>query len=284
MRNIVRGADAVVAEIAAGQHGVIHVGQLLAAGLSRAGVSRRVGAGRLHPIHHGVYAVGHTGLGNRGRWKAATLALGSRAVLSHGSAAELWGMLPESRRVPQVILPGAGARPRRGGIDAHRSVMLARREATIRDGIPVTTPARTLADLRRTAPAALVRKARREAEYLRLPLAAGERGDGTASGLEHAFLSLCRDHRLPEPEVNVGVDPYTVDFLWRPQRLVVELDGYRAHSGWQAFQDDHVRDTRLAARGYYVQRFSDWQVDSEPDAVIRTLRTLIDRLTPARAV
>jgi very-short-patch-repair endonuclease len=84
--------------------------------------------------------------------------------------------------------------------------------------------------------------------------------------------------------VNVGVDPYTVDFLWRPQRLVVELDSYRAHSGWQAFQDDHVRDTRLAARGYYVQRFSDWQVDSEPDAVIRTLRTLIDRLTPARAV
>ena len=82
--------------------------------------------------------------------------------------------------------------------------------------------------------------------------------------------------------MNVPLDPYTVDFLWRRQRLVVELDGYRAHSGWQAFQDDHVRDTRLAERRYYVQRFSDWQIDREPDAVIRTLRGLIDRLTPAR--
>ena len=82
--------------------------------------------------------------------------------------------------------------------------------------------------------------------------------------------------------MNVPLDPYTVDFLWRRQRLVVELDGYRAHSGWQAFQNDHVRDTRLAERRYYAQRFSDWQIDSEPDAVIRTLRGLIDRLTPAR--
>jgi hypothetical protein len=96
MRNIVRGPDAVVAEIAARQHGVIHIVQLLAAGLSRAGVSRRVAAGRLHPIHHGVYAVGHTGLSNRGRWKAATLALGSQAVLSHRSAAELWGCCPRA--------------------------------------------------------------------------------------------------------------------------------------------------------------------------------------------
>jgi len=284
MRNVRPGPDAAVAEIAADQHGVIHIVQLLAAGLSRAGVARRAAAGRLHPVHHGVYAVGHTGLAPRGRWKAATLALGPAAVLSHRSAAELWKMLPENGQVPHVTVPGAGNRSRRRGIHAHRSISLVRAEATMRDGIPVTTPARTLADLRRIAPPALFRKARREAEYLRLPLAASDRGDGTASGLEHAFLRLCRRHRLPEPEVNVRIDRYTVDFLWRPQRLVAELDGYRAHSGWQAFQDDHVRDTRLAARGYYVQRFSDWQIDSEPDTVIGTVRALIARLTPARAV
>lgn len=191
-------------------------------------------------------------------------------------------MLKERGGVPHVTVPGAGDRPRRRGLTVHRSSTLTTAETTLRDGIPVTTPARTLADLSRTTPSALVRKARREAEYLRLPLADSARGDGTASGLEHAFLRLCRRHRLPEPEVNVPLDPYTVDFLWRRQRLVVELDGYRAHSGWQAFQNDHVRDTRLAERRYYVQRFSDWQIDSEPDAVIRTLRGLIDRLTPAR--
>ena len=282
MRDKPRGADPLVARIAARQHGVIHIGQLLSAGLSRAGVARRVAAGRLHPVHRGVYAVGHNGLAARGRWKAATLALGPTAVLSHRSAAELWGMLKERGGLPHVTIPGSGDRPRRRGLAAHRSSTLTRTETTLRDGIPVTTPSRTLADLLRTESPALVRKARREAEFLRLPLGDGDRGDGTASGLEHAFLRLCRRHRLPEPEVNVTLGPYTVDFLWRRQRLVVELDGYRAHSGWQAFQDDHVRDTRLAERRYYVQRFSDWQIDSEPDAVIRTLRGLINRLTLAR--
>jgi very-short-patch-repair endonuclease len=284
MRNKHRGRDTVIAQIAARQHGVIHIRQLLAAGLSRPGVARRVAASRLHPVYRGVYAVGHSGLSVRGRWKAATLALGPTSILSHRSAAELWRMLPESRRFPHVIVPGAGDRSRRRGIYAHRSISLVKGEATSRDGIPVTTPARTLADLRRTLSAGLVRKARREAEYLRLPLAGADRGDGTASGLEHAFLRVCRRHRLPEPEVNVELDGFTVDFFWRPQRLVVEVDGYRAHGGWQAFQEDHVRDTRLAAAGHYVQRFSDWQIDHEPAAVIRTMRLLIDRLTPSPAI
>jgi very-short-patch-repair endonuclease len=281
MRNIARGPDAVVTEIAARQHGVIHIRQLLAAGLSRAGVSRRVAAGRLHSVHHGVYAVGHAGLSNRGRWKAATLALGPTAVLSHRSAAELWGMLKEIGGLPHVTLPGAGDRPRRKDRWTHRSSTLTRTETTIHDGIPVTVPARTLADLRRTVSPALVRKARREAEYLRLPLSPADRGDGTASGLEHDFLRLCRRHRLPEPEVNIRVDSFTVDFLWRRHRLVVEVDGYGAHSGWQAFQDDHVRDTRLATLGHHVQRFSDWQIEHEPANVIRTLRILLERLAPA---
>src|SRR5690606_7261596 len=91
-RNLVE-ADRLVARIAARQHGVISVRQLHAAGLDSAAIARRVTRGLLHRIHRGVYAVGHRGLTARGRWKAATLACGEGAVLSHRSAAELWGML-----------------------------------------------------------------------------------------------------------------------------------------------------------------------------------------------
>ena len=282
MRNIVQGGagpDALIAAIAAGQHGVADTAQLLSAGLSRPGVARRVAAGRLHPVHRGVYAVGHAGLSSRGRWRAATLALGERAVLSHWSAAELWAMLPDRGRIPHVTVPGPGDRSRRRGIAGHRSTSLSPAQTTVCDRIPVTTPARTLDDLARVAPAYLVRRARRQAEYLKLPLGPGHRSDGTRSDLESAFLLRCRRGGLPPPRIGVRIGPYTVDFLWPEQRLVVETDGYAAHAGWQAFQDDHVRDSRLTARGYYVQRFSDWQLTHEPELVMRTLRDLLERLT-----
>jgi very-short-patch-repair endonuclease len=275
MRNKVRGADAAVAEIAARQHGVVHISQLIAAGLTKQGITRRVAAGRLHRIHRGVYAVGHQGLSSRGRWKAATLALGPTAVLSHTSAAELWGMLRERHGYPHVTLPGTGDRPRRRKIVTHRSATLTRADVTICDGIPVTNPSRTLGDLPRTVEAKLVRAARRQAEFDRLPLGADHRTDRTRSELEREFLRLCRRHRLPPPEVNANVGPFTVDFLWRQELLIVEIDGYGAHSGRQAFRDDRVRDARLAVDGFRVQRFSDWQLEHEPGAVIKTVRSLL---------
>lgn len=83
----------MIARIAAHQHGVITYGQLLWAGLSRAAIHRRVRSGRLFRVHRGVYALGHAGIGNKGRWKAATLAYGDGAVLSHVSAAALWRLI-----------------------------------------------------------------------------------------------------------------------------------------------------------------------------------------------
>ena len=159
------GGDALIARIAARQHGVIHISQLLACGLTHQGINRRVRAGRLHRIHRGVYAVGHAGLSNHGHWKAATLALGPTAVLSHQSAAELWGMLKPRGGHPHVTLPGNGDRPRRNGHSAHRSSTLTKAETAMRDGIPVTTPTRTLEDL----PADRARRARRQAEFDRPP-------------------------------------------------------------------------------------------------------------------
>lgn len=271
------GGDASAAEIASRQHGVIHISQLLACGLSRDGVLRRVRAGRLHRIHRGVYAVGHAGLSSRGRWKAATLALGANAVLSHQSAAELWGMLRERHGYPHVTVPGTADRPRRDRIVTHRSTTLTRRDTTIKDGIAVTTPSRTLKDLPQILEPKLVRAARRQAEFDRLPLGTEHRTDRTRSELERELLCLCRRHRIPQPEVNVKIAGFTVDFLWRPQRLIVEVDGYGAHSGRQAFIDDRIRDARLAVAGYRVQRFDGWQLANEPKAVAQTLRVLIAR-------
>jgi predicted transcriptional regulator of viral defense system len=86
--------DRLVAQIAARQHGVVTFAQLLSAGLTPKGITRRVAAGRLHRLYRGVYAVGHAGLSSEGRWFAAVAACGERTVLSHRSAAELLRLLP----------------------------------------------------------------------------------------------------------------------------------------------------------------------------------------------
>ncbi|HEX5989685.1 MAG TPA: DUF559 domain-containing protein [Solirubrobacterales bacterium] len=137
---------------------------------------------------------------------------------------------------------------------------------TVRDRIPVTTVARTLADLPSTLPARLVRRAIRQAEFLGLGL--GEiTSDRTRSELERHFLRLCRRYALPLPEVNVRINGMTVDFLWRRERLIVETDSYATHGGTVAFEDDRDRDLRLRRSGYSVHRFSERHLEAEPAVV-----------------
>ena len=97
--------------------------------------------------------------------------------------------------------------------------------------------------------------------------------DGTRSEPEGEFLVVCRRHRLPPPEVNQRIGPFTVDFLWRRERLVVEVDGWTAHRGRQAFEDDHVRDLYLRTHGYRVLRFTARQVEREPGVVAAMVLT-----------
>ena len=132
--------DLIVARIAGRQHGVISTAQLRRAGLSASAIDRRVRAARLFRVHRGVYAVGHPELTDRGRWKAATLALGGRAVLSHRSAAELWEMLRARGGLPHVSVPYPAAPAKRTDIRIHRSRSLAAARTTSRHGIPVTMP------------------------------------------------------------------------------------------------------------------------------------------------
>ncbi len=273
------GPDLVVAGVAGRQHGIVSVEQLYAAGLSRSAVKRRVSAGRLHRVHRGVYAVGHVAIGNEGRWMATVLACGARSALSHRSAAELWGLLgPGPGPIHVISSSSAGRRPGRG-ICLHRSSSLSDAETTLRDGIAVTTPARTIEDLRRTASVDEVRRAVREAEFRRLELGgvANEVGELTRSALERRFLRLCRRHRLPDPEVNAHVGPFEVDFTWRDQRLVVETDGWRSHGTRTSFESDRARDIELRLLGFDVVRLTYRQVTDQPAATAAKLRKLLSR-------
>ncbi len=125
MRTQLAKPDAVIAGIAARQHGVLTFAQLVGAGLSRGAIARRAAAGRLHRVHRGVYAVGHVGLSNEGRWMAAVLVCGLGAVLSHRSAAELWTLLGPAGGLIDVTVPTVNGRGRRSGLRIHRSPSLA---------------------------------------------------------------------------------------------------------------------------------------------------------------
>jgi very-short-patch-repair endonuclease len=289
--------DALISEIAGRQHGAVSAAQLIEIGVPRYAIRTRIRRRRLHRIHRGVYAVGHPALSQKGRLMAAVLAAGRRpgeegspldhwdAAVSHRSAAYLWQLLPHQEGSVDVIVRGDGGRRRRAGIRVHRSISLQESEVTLRQGIPVTTPARTVADLRAANAARRLgaltdrelRQAIRQADVLGYPLAACDRGDRTRSDLELDFLALCRRHGLPAPRVNVRVGPYLADFLWRERRLVVETDAYRYHRGQAAFRDDKRRDLELRGLGYDVIRLSEQQLNEEAERVAEILASELQR-------
>jgi very-short-patch-repair endonuclease len=207
---------------------------------------------------------------------AAVLACGEGAVLSHRSAAALWGIRPWSS-VIEVTVPGGGGRAIRKGLLVHRSRRLAPGEKTREHRIPVTTPARTIADLRAILPPDHLHAAIRRAEFRRLDIGyqPGYEPDLTRSELERKFLRLCRRHGLPLPEVNVPIESFLVDFLWPAHSLIVETDGFSHHGTRSAFESDRERDARLRALGYTVIRFTYRRVTKEPRHVASTLRALL---------
>jgi hypothetical protein len=285
-------ADVSIAKIARRQHGVVSVGQLYGLGLGERAVRGRVDAGRLHRVHRGVYAVGHSALPPQGRMLAAVLAIGRGprdeggsvldywgAAASHRSAACLWGLLPEVDRPDDVIVRGDGGRAKRPGVCVHRSLTLVPTDVTLLRGIPVTTPTRTISDVRRATsegrpgaiPARELRRAVRQANVLGLSIDEESREERTRSDLELDFLGICNRHRVPPPEVNVRVGSCLLDFLWRDRRFAVETDSYIYHRGKAAFQDDRGRDFELKLLGYEVLRLSEQQIDEEPDRVGKML-------------
>ncbi len=272
MTEFLSTADARIGQIAERQHGVVTSAQLSGAGIDRDGIAWRVRTGRLHRLYRGVYAVGHRSLSWRGRWLAAVLAAGDGAVLSHASAAALWEYLRPLPGPVHVTVAAAVRRKSRPGLRIHRSRTLAPHHVTRRHGIAVTTPARTIEDIRGELDDRRVRRALRQAELAghRVPhLSATKR---TRSDLELLFLTLCDEHGLPRPLVNHRVAGRLVDFFWPTQRLAVETDSWNYHRGSVAFEDDHARDLALRARGIAVRRYTGDQLEAAPEAVAADLR------------
>lgn len=236
---------------------------------------------------------------------AAVLACGEGAVLSHRSAAVLWGIRPNASSTIHVTSPSKSRS--QGSIRRHFSVLPAD-EVTSHDGIPVTTVPRTILDLAATERPEVVESALRQAEYLRLHdrlslphlLARypGRRGNRavraalarraesagrTRSALEERFLRLLDRHGLPRPQLNAtvhdGPRSYEVDCLWPDARQIVELDGWQGHGTRTAFREDRARDRRLRAAGYDVTRLTWAQLTEEPETIARDLRILIYKRT-----
>src|SRR5262245_51825328 len=272
MRQQLASPDELVAQIAARQHGIVTFEQIIGAGLTPKGITRRVAGGRFHRVYRGVYAVGHAGLSSEGRWFAAVAACGERAVLSHRSAAELWALLPASTGPVHVTVAAPGGRAKRRGLVIHHSSSLLKRDVSYENRIRVTTPARTIADLRRTATLGELRLALRQAAYRGVDIGSERTQNRERGELGRRFLSLCHNHGLPLPHVNLKIGRYTVDFVWPEHHLAVETDDWHGHRGRQAFEDDRERDAYLRVRGYEVLRFTWRQVGEDPRAVIRVLR------------
>jgi predicted transcriptional regulator of viral defense system len=295
--------DRVIANLAERQHGVVALPQLLALGLAESSVRERVRAGRLHRVHRGVYAIGHSVLSSEGRLIAAVLASGPGALLSHRSAAALHGLRPDNRPVIDVTSPRRGLH-RVGPIRRHHSGTLSETDRSVVDGIPCTSVARTLLDLAEEVDRQGLRRACNQAEVLRIfdlaeledvlsrsdgrrgapvlreILASGRIGEAiTRNDLEEAFLTLCDQAGLPVPRVNAWIPleggDVEADFYWPEYRLIAETDGGETHDTPHAFQADRRRDQKLMRAGYRVVRFTWWQVFREADEVTETLRALL---------
>jgi hypothetical protein len=286
-----KSAQPELADLVRRQWGVITRAQLEALGMRDKGISEWVRSGRLRRLYRGVYAVGHDRLRLEGRWLAAVLACGPGAVLSHRDAAQLWELRQSRSAVIDVTVPTRSGRRKQAGIRIHRSGRLAPSEVTVRDGIPVTTVARTLLDLADVLDRHALKRAITQAEYVnrfdlaalnavvqnnpgrcgaKLREAAMGRRHRTRSGLELRFLDLVERHGVEEPETAVWFEGYELDFVWRRVGLVVEIDGVAAHRTRSAISGDRLRDRRLWRAGFRTMRLTGDALDDE-DAVLDDL-------------
>jgi very-short-patch-repair endonuclease len=282
---------------------VVTRGQLLDAGIPSTTIEDRISRGQLVPLHRGVYAVGHTHLRTEGHWLAAVLAVGTQAALSHRDAAALHGLRPSNR--PRIEVSTTQERKPTAKIDVYGRRLLDASDVEAKDGIRVTTVARTLVDLAEVLAHQALVKVLGETERQRkldtkgieqaIGRLRGRRGPATAklraalaelaahgttltrSRLEDSFLSLLDAHDLPRPATNAHVAGYEWDAVWRADRVAVELDGWDAHKTRRAFQHDRTKANTLTAGGWTVLRFTHADVLQRRQMVARLLRNALSQ-------
>ncbi|PZS09230.1 MAG: hypothetical protein DLM64_11005 [Solirubrobacterales bacterium] len=302
-----RWPDRTIGQVATKQLGLVTHDQLVALGLGNGIIDHAVASGRLSSIHRGVYALAHLALLPLATELAAVLACGEEAFVSHQSAAAVWGIRPGGQGEVEVTVVARDVGRRRKGIHVHRAAVIDPVDLGRHRGIPITAPARTLLDvaaarrgreLERAFDEALVRRLVSEASVRAVlrrypgrrgsrPLSALVDGGGlpamTRSQAEELFLELLRKAGLPRPAVNASLGRYEVDFLWRAERLVVEIDGFTFHRERGAFEADRHRDAELKAAGFTVLRFTWRQLVHEHEVILVRLGQMMPPALSGRA-
>ncbi|MFL5823557.1 MAG: type IV toxin-antitoxin system AbiEi family antitoxin [Solirubrobacteraceae bacterium] len=298
--------DEALVALGVAQHCVFGLDQLRDLGFTSGLIRQRKARSRLHRIHQAVYSlVPRELLTRKGHWMAAVLACGPDAVLSHRTAAALHGLRDTFRAKIDVTVPGRSGR-RRAGIDIHSVRNLTPDDITLVDNIPVTSVARTLLDLAEVVAQRPLERAFDESEILEVfdlhaiedQLARNATRPGakavrrvleehyigstpTQSELEEGMFRLCRRFGLPQPLVQEWVDlgdgepMIRADFLWRPQRLIVETDGAKYHGTRQAKERDPRRDQRAMLAGWKTLRTTWRQIFRRPHELGPTLVKLV---------
>ena len=255
-------------------------------------------AGRLHRLHHGVYAVGHTNLSLEGRCLAGVLASGPGALLSHYSAGWLLGLVP-TRPVP-VHVTTPVPRKRRGSVRIHHSRTLIDADRALEQLIPVTSVARTALDLAAVVRFRTLRRLIRRAEELKvfdladfhsvLARNRGHRGSLplgrainiyepprlTRSEFERELVALLQGAGLPVPSTAFVVAGYELDLYWPDLRFAVEIDVYATHGGHESFEEDRRRDEDLKLAGVELTRVTGRRLEREPRQVVKRIGELLD--------
>lgn len=291
-------------ELAVAQRGRVSCAQLLALGFSRGAIDRLVARCFLHRVLHGVYAVGHPGLAPLAAEAAALLYAGDDTVISHASAAAIWGLCPSPAQVSAIVI-GRHVRPQ-PGVVVHRARTFDVRDVSLHCGLPVTAPARTLLDLAADAAREDLERALNEARVLRLVddrkltaalqragrrpgtgrlralLRSGDLPGFTRSESERRLAQVLRGAQLRPTCLNTIVEGCEVDALFAPERVVVEVDGFATHGTRAAFERDRRRDQILVAAGYTVIRVTWRQLMEEPLAFVARLAQALGR-TAGRA-
>ena len=286
--------DAEVAELASRQHTIVTNEALRGLGLDRRTITRALARGQIFQVHRGVYSL----VPARARpalaaERAALLACGPTAVLSHHTAARLHGLRTVPAGAIHVTLV-ATSRHRRShsGLHVHRTQTLHPGEGKRVNGFAITSLARTLIDiarmisgpelehlldqaLRKTSitaiNAALNHHPRRPGTpRLRALLDPARPSADTWSGSERRLRHLIQRAGLPSPEANIqlGRDGYVPDLLWREPRVIVEYDSWEFHSGRRAFVSDRERHNQLTADGYQVLHVTSQTLTEHPERVL----------------
>lgn len=294
-----------VAALAAAQYGAVSHAQLVEIGLSPWQIHREIDEGRLHTIHRGVYGVGHPALQRHGMCIAAVLACGDGALLSHWSAAWLWGLSDRFPSPPHVTTPIRGHR--RATVRLHHSTILEDDDRGECDGIAVTRLPRTLLDISTGATDRRIETAAERAERMGildtaeiealLRRSGGHKGRGrleralaiyrtpafVRSRAERLFLALVADAGLPIPAMNINVAGYEIDAYWEDHLFAVEIDGFEFHRTRVAFERDPLRVEDLKLAGIDCIRITARRIEREPDQVAARLRIHLQRRERGRS-